>query len=137
MTVDARIARAADAVRHVREVVADEDERSAGRECGGGLREHGPALVRRDVEVEDENEVEGAGLGLVLDEVGAHEVDRDAVTLRPRPRLCDRDLRVVDAGDVPAERREPDRVLPLAAGEVERSPRLEVARPPRRGSDSA
>ena len=51
----------------------------------------------------------------------------DAVALGPRARLRDRDLGVVDSGDVPAERREPDRVLALAAREVERPSGLEIA----------
>ena len=66
------------------------------------------------------------GLGLVVEQIGARRSRRGRRRARLAPRLRDRDLREVDAGDVPAERREPDRVLPLAAREVERSPRVEV-----------
>ena len=131
------IARAADAVGHVREVVADEEQRAAGCERGRRALEHQPALGRRQVEVEQEDEVERARLRLVLEQVGDREVDGDALALGARSRLGDRDLREVDAGDVPAESCEPDRVLAFAAGEVERTTGRELVRPRRRGTGSA
>ena len=84
--------------------------------------------VGRDVEIEDERR---GRMPLAPARTRRGRRRRN----RPRRRLAtarsralrDRDLGVVDADDVPAERREPDRVLPLAACEVERAAGLEVA----------
>ena len=78
------------------------------------------------MQVEHHDEVERRPLGLELDEIGTDEAGSDPLAVRTRLRLVDRDLGVVDAEDVPAERGEPDRVLPLAARQVECAPGLEV-----------
>jgi hypothetical protein len=62
----------------------------------------------------------------VAEDVVLHEVHLDSFALGPRTRFGDRNGRVVDAADAPAAFGEPDRVLALAAGEVERAAGLEL-----------
>ncbi len=118
---EARVTRAAHALGHVQEIVSDDDERAPRRQRGRRAGEHEPVLVRRQVEVKEEDEVVRGGSRLVLDEVGLREGDLDVLALGPLSCLRDGDGRVVDAFDRPTESCEPDRVLALAAGEVERA----------------
>src|SRR6188508_2158477 len=55
---DGRVARSAVAVRQVRRVVADHDERPARRERGGGRPEHAGELGVRELQVQHGDEVE-------------------------------------------------------------------------------
>src|SRR5262249_48629787 len=80
---EVRVARPADPVREVRRVVPDEEERSARRHRAACRRMDVPTWVRRDVEVEEENEVERFLGWLVLDEVCADELRVDAVARGP------------------------------------------------------
>ena len=84
-------------------------------------------LLVRKLQVEHDDEVERRRLRLVLEDVRDDPVDVDATALGEARALPERDVREVDRRHRPAALGEPDGVPPLAAGEVERPPRLEPA----------
>lgn len=120
---DTRVARPADALGQVREVVADQHERATGRECGLSAGEHKLSFGARELKKEDEHEVERSRLGLVVEEVRVAEVDVDSFPRNARLPFRDRHFGKVDSGDAPAELCEPDGMSTLAAREIERSAR--------------
>ena len=84
-------------------------------------------LVAGKLEVEDGDEVAGARLGLVLEDVRDDPVDLDAAARRKLGGLRERDVGEVDARNPPAALRQPHGVPSLAAREVERAARRETA----------
>ena len=86
-----------------------EQERSPKIERRDSSTENPTPLDRRDLEVEDQHEIEGVGLGLVLEEVGADELDVEPLSSGSLARFGDRDLGEVDSGNLPAELGEPAR----------------------------
>jgi len=77
--------------------VTHKEERPPGYERPGRTGENESKLVRRSLKVEDEDEVVGVTLGLVLEEVGADEVDVEPGKGRPLPSLGDSRLRGANA----------------------------------------
>ena len=108
--------------------MAHQQERPAGRQRSRGAAEHQLPLVGREVEKQDEHEVERALVGLEVEKIDGAKVDGDALARGARATLVDGHRREVDGDDVPPALREPDGVPALAAGEVERPPRREALR---------
>ena len=121
-----RVLRAARAGDEVLAVVADDKQRAAGSDRGGSPAVHDAALVDRDLEVHDHDEVERARFRQPLAHVGLNPLDLDAAFGREPAGVFERDLREVDAGHRPTAFSEPDCVPAGAAGEVERPPRSEA-----------
>ena len=98
-----------------------------GRDRTGGAAQRPDELLVRELEVEHHDEVERWRLRLVLEDVRDDPVDVDAAALGEARALPERDVREVDRRHRPAALGEPDGVPALAAGDVERPPRLEPA----------
>jgi hypothetical protein len=109
------------AVLAVLAVVRDDEKRPAGSDAGGAGAHYPPPLIGRDPEVEDQHEIEHAGLRPTIEQVGSDPLNRHIPLAREPSRLVERDLREVDSGHLPSAFREPDGVAALAAGEVESS----------------
>ncbi|GIU90139.1 MAG: hypothetical protein KatS3mg010_1238 [Acidimicrobiia bacterium] len=93
----------------------------ARRDGFDGARPYHPSVLVGHLEVGEEHQIEGASGRLVLDQVGDAELDGHVPRRGEPARLVDRDLREVDAGDLPAAGRQPHGVAALAAREVERT----------------
>src|SRR5688572_2040715 len=101
--------------------MANENERAPAREGTRGHRENLSSRSRRDMQIEEQDEIESARGGLVLEEIGAHELGLHSLAFGSRAGLRYRRRGEVDADDVPPERCEPNRILTFAAGQIQRA----------------
>ena len=119
--------RPAVAAREVARVVPHEQERPARRHGAGGLRQHGPPLLRLELEIEDEHEVPGSPAGchsFRSATAQSTETPRAAASRRPsRSPTADQSTPVACQPQLG----EPHRVAALTAGEVERRPGVSPA----------
>ena len=106
--------------------MADEEKRSSRGHRRRRPREHETAFVSRELEKEDEHEVEGLSLGHEVEEVAQRKSTSTCSLAGSRTRSRDRHVGEVDRRDLPATLGEPDRVPAFSAGEVERPTRRKV-----------
>ena len=106
--------------------MTDHEKSPAGGERRRGAIEDQPPLCRGDVEIEDEDEVVRARIGLVVEEVRADKLDVDSSSRGELPSVGDRDVGEVDSGDPPTASGEPDGVPALPAREIEGGSRGEI-----------
>ena len=114
------------AVREVGRVVAEHEERPARRQRVGGHAQGLRQLLVRELEVEDCDEIERVALRHVLEHVRDDPLDFDAAARGELLRLREGDVGEIDARRAPALLGQPDRVAPLAAGEIERAAGFEA-----------
>src|SRR5262245_20573438 len=120
---DPRVLRATMAVRDVVDVMADDQQRPAGRKRGGRTLEQRAELIRRQVDVGEQDKVVAGRAGLVLPQVRLDPADAgQAAPGRQLGGLGQPGGREVDRGHLPAALGQPDGVPALTAAEVERPP---------------
>ena len=117
-----RVLRAAVPAGDVVAVVADHQQRAARRDRRRRGAEDAREAGGRQVDVGDEDEVEAAGRGLVVQQVGLHPVHAHRAFRGQPGGPGEAGGGEVHRGDLPAALGEPDRVAPLAGAQVDRPP---------------
>lgn len=103
-------------VGEVSQCVADPEQCAARSKCTDGVAHRGRELPGGEVEIEHNHKVEDA-IRLKI-----HHVVNDPADFRPSTELFSfgyRDRRKVDRRDIPTLLREPDRIAPLAARNIQ------------------
>jgi hypothetical protein len=100
--------------------VPDDEQGTAGCHRLGRIAQHGFRLSRRQLQVGNQHDVEGAGLRPVpVHDVGDHPLHLEPLRGGQRPTLVDGDRGEVHRGRPPVARGQPQRVAALTRGEVE------------------
>src|SRR5436190_13339180 len=116
---DPGVLRATMAVGDVVDVMADDQQRPARRQRGGRHLEQRTELIRRQVDVGEQDKVVGGRAGLVLPQVGLDPADAGhAAPGRQFGGLGQPHGREVDRGHLPAALGQPDGVAALTGAEV-------------------
>jgi len=123
------VLRPAGPLGQVRPVVGDQEEGATGSEHGERPLYDGLPVVRRQLEVGEQHEVERPVAGIVGQDVGVHPFHLPGQRTGPlltHPALVQGDCGEVHGRDAPATSRQPQRVAPLTGGQVHRSSRSEA-----------
>ncbi|MNU88723.1 hypothetical protein D3C71_785430 [compost metagenome] len=109
-------------------VVRQQQEGAAGRHGPGRARQYRRQFLLRQVQIGQQHQVMVGGAEGIVAQVGQHEIDVRLELARARqlPALVESRRGVVDGPHLPALLRQPDRVAPGAAGQVERAASCEA-----------
>ncbi len=100
-------------------VVADHKECAARRDRLRGVTNHVAPNRRREMDVDDHNQIEGALRRCVGAQIRLYPFDIEPHGARHASRLLQGDVGEIDGGHVPAALGQPDGVAPLATAKVE------------------